>query len=101
MHFPVLQINLPNAPTDFLQSHSHPNRTLLILLPTQRLCKTVCRHFLHGNILQPNDFIHHHVPDEVVTNVDMFGFSVANRILRESDRTLIVGAEDCASFPGP
>jgi hypothetical protein len=72
MHFPVLQINPPNAPTDFLQSHSHPDRTLLMLLTTQPLRKTVCRHFLRGNILQPNDLIHNRVPDEMVTDVDMF-----------------------------
>src|SRR5579859_6519481 len=67
-------------------------------VPTQRLRKTVCRHFLCGNILQPNDLVHNCIPDEVVTNVDVFGFSVANQILCESDRTLIVGAEDHCLF---
>jgi len=74
------------------------NTALLMLLTSQRLRETVCRHFLCGNILQPNDVIYNGIPNEVVTNVDVFGFSVANQILRDSNYTLIVGAEDRCLF---
>src|SRR5271169_2138264 len=100
MHFPVLQVILQplNAPTDFLQSHPHSDRALLVLPTTQCLRETICRHILRGDILQPNDLIHDRIPDEVMTDVDMFGLSMTDRIFRESDRTLIIGAEDRCLF---
>ena len=69
-----------------------------MFLTTQRLCEAVCRHILCRNILQPDDLIHDCISDEVVTNVNVFGLRVTNRILCKSDRALVICAEDRCLF---
>src|SRR5271170_7953411 len=74
--------------------HSHQHSTFLVLLTSQSLRQAVRRHNIRWNVLDPHGLIGNLLPDEMMTDRNMFGSPMTDGILGELQGTLIIRIQD-------
>ena len=83
----------PILPTSVLL-HSHQRQTTIMLLTAQSFCEGIRCHILCRDILQPYGLIGEALPDEMMTDIDVFRPCVRNGVLGEGEGALIVSVND-------
>ena len=82
------QVSPPSLP--LVRDHTKLVSEVLQLHPAQRLGQYVRDLLIRSNVLKLHSSLLHHVANVLVFDLNMLGFIVKHRILRELDATLII-----------